>query len=190
VPAQNTVELIALARAQPGKLNFASAGNGSSSHLAGELFKSLADVDMVHIPYKGAAPALADLLGGHIQVAFDPLPSSLSNVKAGKLRGIGVTTPKKSPLLPEVPTLAESGVSGYELNGWSGFLVPAGTPRDVITQLNNEVVKIIGTADTRARFAGMGFETVGDSPAQFQAFIDKEVVKWGKVVKQLNISAD
>ena len=190
VPAKTTTELIALAKAQPGKLNFASAGNGSSSHLAGELFKMLTAVDIVHVPYKGAAPAMADLLGGHVQMSFDPLPSSISHIKAGKLRALAVTTAQRAPALNEVPTLSESGVPGYELNGWSGLLVPAGTPSRIIGRLHAEIVKVLQMPDVRTRFTNMAFDVVGNSPDEFQAFIRREVDKWGKVVKAVGITAD
>lgn len=190
VPAKSVAELITLAKAQPGKLNFASAGNGSSSHLAGELFKSITGAEIVHIPYKGAAPALTDLLGGHVQMAFDPLPSSIPNIRTGKLTALAVTTGKRSSLLADVPTLSEAGVPGYELNGWSGILVPANTPPEIINRLQAEVAKILKLPDVRDRFANLGFETIGNTPRQFQAFIQEEVIKWGKVVKGANLSAD
>jgi tripartite-type tricarboxylate transporter receptor subunit TctC len=190
VPAKTVAELIAMAKAQPGKLNFASAGNGSSSHLAGELFKSLAGVQMVHVPYKGAAPAMNDVLGGRVEMTFDPLPSSLAHIKAGKLRPLAVTTTTRSKALPEVPTLAEAGVPGYELNGWSGLLVQANTPKDIVRALNQEIVAIIKAPDISERFAGFGFDIVGNTPEQFQAFIEAEVVKWGKLVRDANIHAD
>jgi tripartite-type tricarboxylate transporter receptor subunit TctC len=190
VPARSTAELIALAKAQPGKLNFASAGNGSSSHLAGELFKLMSGVNIVHVPYKGSAPAMADLLGGNVQMTLDPLPSSLGNIRAGKLRALAVTTESRAPLLKDVPTLSESGLPGYDMNGWSGLLVPAGTPSKIVSRLHGEIVKVLAMPDVKSRFSGMGFETVGNSPAEFQKFITREVDKWGKMVKTLNISAD
>ena len=188
--AKSVAELITLAKAQPGKLNFASAGNGSSSHLAGELFKSMTGVAIVHIPYKGAAPALNDLLGGHVDMAFDPLPSSIGNIRAGKLTALAVTTGNRAPLLANVPTLSEAGAPGYELNGWSGILVPAGTPRQIINRLHAEVTKILQLPEVRDRFENLAFQTIGNTPQQFQAFIQAEVMKWGKVVKAANISAD
>jgi tripartite-type tricarboxylate transporter receptor subunit TctC len=190
VPARTTAELIALAKAQPGKLNFASAGNGSSSHLAGELFRMMSGINIVHVPYKGAAPALADLLGGHVQMSFDPLPSSLSNIKSGKLRALAVTTLSRSPSLSDVPTISESGIPGYELNGWSGLLVPAGTPARVVNFLNSHIVKILQMPDVKSRFTSMAFEVIGNTPEEFQRFIGREVEKWGKVVRSANISAD
>jgi tripartite-type tricarboxylate transporter receptor subunit TctC len=190
VPAKTVKELIAAAKAQPGKLNFASAGNGSSSHLAGELFKSLTTVQVMHIPYKGAAPAMTDLLGGRVEMSFDPLPSSLAHIRAGKLKPLAVTTSKRSSVLPDVPTLAEAGVPGYELNGWSGLLVHADTPKEIVRSLNRDIVAIIKAPDIRERFAGMGFDIVGDTPEQFQAFLEAEVAKWGKVVRAAKIHAD
>ena len=190
VEAKNVAELIAMAKAQPGKLNFASAGNGSSSHLAGELFKSLTGVQVVHVPYKGAAPAMNDVLGGRVEMTFDPLPSSLAHLKAGKLRPLAVTTTSRSAALPDVPTMAEAGVAGYELNGWSGLLVHAGTPKEIVRALNQEIVAIIKAPDLRERFTGLGFDIVGNAPEQFQAFLEAEVVKWGKVVRDANVHAD
>jgi tripartite-type tricarboxylate transporter receptor subunit TctC len=190
VPARNTAELVALAKAQPGKLNFASAGNGSSSHLAGELFRTMSGVDIVHVPYKGAGPAMADLLGGHVQMSFDPLPSSIASIKAGKLRALAVTTAQRAPSLSEVPTLAESGVPGYELNGWSGLLVPAGTPPAIVRRLHAQIVNVLNMPDVRSRFTSMAFEVVGNTPEEFQAFVQREVEKWGRVVKAAKISAD
>jgi tripartite-type tricarboxylate transporter receptor subunit TctC len=190
VPANTVAELIAIAKAQPGKLNFASAGNGSSSHLAGELFKNLTGVQIVHVPYKGAAPAMNDLLGGRVEMSFDPLPSSMAHIKAGKLRPLAVTTTTRSKALPEVPTLAEAGVPGYELNGWSGLLVHANTPKDIVRALNQEIVAIIKAPDISERFAGLGFDIVGNTPEQFQAFIEAEVAKWGRLVRAANIHAD
>src|SRR5262245_34881931 len=190
LPVKSVQELVATAKERPGKLNFASAGNGSSSHLAGELFKSMASVQVVHIPYKGAAPAMNDVLGGRVEMTFDPLPSSLSHIKAGKLKALAVTTATRASVLPDVPTMAEAGVPGYELNGWSGFLVHAGTPKEIVRALNREVVAIIKAPEIRERFAGMGFDVVGNTPEEFQAFIEAEVAKWGKVVRDANMYAD
>lgn len=189
VQATSVAQLIALARANPGKLNFASAGNGSSSHLAGELFKSMTGVQVVHVPYKGAAPAMNDLLGGRVEMTFDPLPSSLSHIRAGKLRALAVTTLHRSASLPDVPTLSEAGVPGYELNGWSGILVHANTPREIVRTLHQEVVAVINTPDMKQRFAALGFDVVGNTPEEFQAFIESEVQKWGKLVRAAGLSA-
>ena len=190
VGAKNVAELIAMAKAQPGKLNFASAGNGSSSHLAGELFKSLTGVQVVHVPYKGAAPAMNDVLGGRVEMTFDPLPSSLAHIKGGKLRPLAVTTTGRSAALPDVPTMAEAGVAGYELNGWSGLLVHSGTPKEIVRALNQEIVAIVKAPDLRERFTGLGFDIVGNTPEEFQAFLEAEVAKWGKVVRDANVHAE
>ena len=181
LPVRSIKELVALARSRPGQLNFSSAGNGSSSHMGGELFKSLAKVDIVHVPYKGAAPAMVDLLGGHVHMTFDPLPSSLPHVRAGKLRALAVTSGKRSGAIPELPTVAEAGVAGYEISGWSGVLVPSGTPKQIVGQLHGEITRIVNLSDVKDRFTGLGFETVGNTPDQFDAFIRSEIAKWGKV---------
>lgn len=190
LPVRSIKELVALARSRPGQLNFSSAGNGSSSHMGGELFKSLAKVDIVHVPYKGAAPAMVDLLGGHVHMTFDPLPSSLPHVRAGKLRALAVTSGKRSGAIPELPTVAEAGVAGYEISGWSGVLVPSGTPKQIVGQLHGEIMRIVNLPDVKDRFTGLGFETVGNTPDQFDAFIRSEIAKWGKVVREAKIYAD
>ena len=189
VPAKSVDDVITLARAQPGTLNFASAGNGSSSHMAGELFKSLTGAQIIHVPYKGAAPAMTDLLAGQVQMAFDPLPSSLANIKAGKLRSVAVTSAKRSAALPDVPTIGEA-VPGYELAVWYGVLAPAATPKDIIGRLHAEIVKILNMPDVKERVTGLGFETMSGTPEQFQAFIEAEVVKWGKVVREAGLQAN
>jgi tripartite-type tricarboxylate transporter receptor subunit TctC len=186
VPATSISEVMALAKSQPGKLHFASAGNGSSSHMAGELFKSLTGAQIVHVPYKGAAPAMTDLLAGQVQMAFDPLPSSLANIKAGKLRAVAVTSARRSAALPDVPAIGES-IPGYELAVWYGVVAPANTPKDVIGRLHAEIVRILNLPDVKERIAGLGFETLAGSPDQFQAFIEAEVAKWGKVVRDAGL---
>lgn len=186
VSANSLADVMALAKSQPGKLHFASAGNGSSSHMAGELFKSLTGAQIVHVPYKGAAPAMTDLLAGQVQMAFDPLPSSLANIKAGKLRAVAVTSAKRSPALPDVPAIGEI-VPGYELAVWYGVVAPANTPADIIGRLHAEIVRILNLPDVKERVAGLGFETLGGTPDQFQAFIEAEVAKWGKVVREAGL---
>ena len=151
VPAHNVTELIALAKAKPGQLNFASGSTGSAGHLAGELFKTMAGVDMVHIPYKGAAPAVVDLLAGHVSLMFDNLSSALPNIRAGRVRAIAVTTLKRSPLLPALPTISESGLSGFDVSTWFGVFAPGGTPPAVVARLNAEIVRILNTAQMRER---------------------------------------
>jgi tripartite-type tricarboxylate transporter receptor subunit TctC len=185
--AKNVKELIALAKASPGRLNFASAGNGTSQHLSGELFKTLAGVDMVHVPYKGTAPAMVDLIAGQVQLAFDNVTTIVPYIQAGKLRALAVTPAKRSAILPDVPTVAEAGVPGYEASVWFGVFAPAGTPQPVIARLHAEILKALNTADLRARMVAMGTDISGMGPAEFQAFVRKEVPKWAEVVRKANV---
>ena len=189
-PFKTVSELIAYAKANPGKVNFGSSGSGSSIHLSGELFKSMAKVDMVHIPYKGSAPAVNDLLGNQIAIMFDNMPSAIQHVRAGKLRPIAVTTAKRSPELPDVPTIAESGVPGYEATSWFGLFAVAGTPAPIVTQLNKALVKVLNQPDVKAKIVAQGGEVVAETPEQFAAFIKAETAKWGKVVKESGASVD
>jgi tripartite-type tricarboxylate transporter receptor subunit TctC len=189
-PFKTVKEMIAYAQANPGKLNFGSSGSGSSIHLSGELFKSMAKVDMVHIPYKGSAPAVNDLLGNQIAIMFDNMPSAIQHVRAGKLRAIAVTTAKRSPELPDVPTIAEAGVPGYEATSWFGMFAPAATPAPIVAQLNKALVKVLNQPDTKQKIAAQGGEVVAETPAQFAAFIQAETAKWGKVVKESGASVD
>ena len=189
-PYKTVQELIAYAKANPGKVNFGSSGSGSSIHLSGELFKSMAKVDMQHVPYKGSAPAVTDLLGNQIGIMFDNMPSAIQHVRSGKLRPIAVTTAKRSPELPDVPTIAEAGVPGYEATSWFGMFAPAGTPAPIITQLNKALVKVLAQPETRKKINEQGAETAGETPEQFAAFIQQESVKWGKVVKESGASVD
>ena len=163
-------ELIALAKSKSGKLNFASSGNAAAPHLAGEAFKIAAGVDMQHVPYKGSGPALTDLMGGQVQLMFDSLPSSISHVKSGKLRAIAVTTAKRSSALPSVPTIAESGVPGFDISTWYGIWAPAGTPTEIVSKLSGEIAKIVKLADVRERLGGLGAEPAGNSPDEFAAY--------------------
>ena len=189
-PYKTVKELIAYAKANPGKVNFGSSGNGSSIHLSGELFKSLARVDMVHVPYKGSAPAVTDLLGNQIGIMFDNMPSAIQHVRSGKLVPIAVTTAKRSPELPNVPTIAEAGVPGYEATSWFGMFAPAGTPAPVLTKLNTALVKVLNQAEVKKKINDQGAETVSETPEQFAAFIKAESIKWGKVVKESGASLD
>lgn len=189
-PYKTVQELIAYAKANPGKVNFGSSGSGSSIHLSGELFKSMAKVDMQHVPYKGSAPAVTDLLGNQIGIMFDNMPSAIQHVRSGKLRPIAVTTAKRSPELPDVPTIAEAGVPGYEATSWFGMFAPAGTPAPIVTQLNKALVKVLAQPDIKKKINEQGAETAGETPEQFAAFIQKESVKWGKVVKESGASVD
>ncbi|MDT0138362.1 tripartite tricarboxylate transporter substrate binding protein [Acidovorax sp. PRC11] len=189
-PFKTVQELIAYAKANPGKINFGSSGSGSSIHLSGELFKSMAKVDMQHVPYKGSAPAVTDLLGNQIAIMFDNMPSAIQHVRSGKLRAIAVTTARRSSELPDVPTIAEAGVPGYEATSWFGMFAPAGTPAPVVAQLNAAIVKVLAQPDIRKKLAEQGAEAAGETPAQFADFIQKESVKWGKVVRESGASVD
>jgi tripartite-type tricarboxylate transporter receptor subunit TctC len=189
-PFKNVKEMIAYAKAHPGKINFGSSGNGSSIHLSGELFKQMAGVDMQHVPYRGSAPAVSDLLGGQISVMFDNMPSAIPHVKGGKLRALAVTTAKRSPALPDVPTIAEAGVPGYEATSWFGLLAPAGTPAPVVAKLNASILKALADPEVKKKLAEQGAEPFGEKPEQFAAFIQSETLKWGKVVKESGASLD
>ncbi|GKS74800.1 tripartite tricarboxylate transporter substrate binding protein [Acidovorax sp. SUPP950] len=189
-PYKTVQELIAYAKANPGKVNFGSSGSGSSIHLSGELFKSMAKVDMQHVPYKGSAPAVTDLLGNQIGIMFDNMPSAIQHVRSGKLRPIAVTTAKRSPELPDVPTIAEAGVPGYEATSWFGMFAPAGTPAPIVAQLNKALVKVLSQPETKKKLADQGAEPVSETPEQFAAFIQAESAKWGKVVKESGASVD
>jgi tripartite-type tricarboxylate transporter receptor subunit TctC len=183
VAAQSIRELLALAKARPRQLNYGSGGVGTASHLATELLKLMAHVELVHVPYKGLGPALADLMGGQVQLIISTMASALPQVKAGKLRPLAVTTAKRSPFFPEVPTMDEAGVRGYEFNTWYGMLVPAGTPRPIVERLNRETAKLLDSAAIKEQFATQGIEAAPTSPEQFGAYLRTEVEKWGKVVK-------
>ena len=189
-PYKSVKDLIAYAKANPGKVNFGSSGNGSSIHLSGELFKSLAKVDMQHVPYKGSAPAVTDLLGNQIGIMFDNMPSAIQHVRSGKLVPLAVTTAKRSPELPNVPTIAEAGVPGYEATSWFGMFAPAGTPAPVLAKLNAAIVKVLAQPDVKKKINEQGAEVYSETPEQFAAFIQAESVKWGKVVKESGASLD
>ncbi|WP_412556593.1 Bug family tripartite tricarboxylate transporter substrate binding protein [Xylophilus sp. GOD-11R] len=189
-PFKTVKEMIAYAKANPDKLTFASSGNGTSIHLAGELFKTLTGVSMQHIPYKGSAPALADLIAGQTNVMFDNLPSSIAFVRGGKLRPIAVTTLQRSPELPDVPTVAESGVPGFDASSWFGLLAPAGTPPAVIKRIDDALLKVMASTDLKKKIMEQGGQPVGETPEQFAAFIRTETTKWAKVVKESGASVD
>ena len=184
VPATNVAELIALAKARPGTLAFASAGNGTTQHLAGELFKKMADVDMIHVPYKGNAPAVTDLVGGQVQVMFDNIPVSLQQVRAGRLRALAVTGPARSPVLPQLPTVAEAALPGYNITSWFGLYAPSGTSPQIIERLNREANKALSSVPIRRRLTDQGIEPAGGTPGQFAEFMRTELVKWGKIVRE------
>jgi tripartite-type tricarboxylate transporter receptor subunit TctC len=190
LPAKSVKELVALARAKPGAINYASTGNGTLPHLAAELFKAQAKIDMVHVPYKGSAPAVTDLLGGQVQVFFGNVLSVIEQVRSGKLRGLAVTSLERMPVSPAIPTLAQSGFPGFEAGTWFGLMAPAGTPREIVSRLHAEVVKTLRLPETRERLAGQGATTVGNTPDEFGAYIRSESAKWAKVLKASGVRAD
>jgi tripartite-type tricarboxylate transporter receptor subunit TctC len=189
-PFKSVKELIAYARANPGKLTFASSGSGTSIHLSGEMFQQMAGVEMQHIPYKGSAPALTDLLGGQTAIMFDNMPSVIGHVRAGKLRPIAVTTPNRSPAVPDVPTIAESGVPGYSATSWFGLLAPTGTPAPVMAKLHGSILKALADPEVKKKMAEQGAEPHGEKPEQFAEFIRSETAKWGQTVKVSGATAD
>ena len=188
--ATTVKELIALAKARPGEINFASSGHGTPAHLAGELFDSMAGVRMVHVPYKGATPALADLLGGQVQLMFSTMPPALPHVRDGKLRALAVTSAKRSPAAPELPTVDEIALPGFEANTWHGVVVPAGTPAAIVARLNREIVAILHLRDVVERLSSQGAEALGSTPEEFAAYIKSETLKWAKVVRDSGAKAE
>jgi len=190
VAAKSVQELIALAKAKPGQLNYASSGSGSSAHLAAELFKSMAGVNLTHVPYKGGGPAVTSLVGGETVVGFATAPSVLQQIKSNRLRGLAVTTLKRTAAAPELPTIAESGVPNYDANTWYGALAPAKTATPIVTRLHTEFIKIMQSADILERIAVLGYEASTTTPQEFAAYIKAEIAKWGKVVKATGIRAD
>jgi tripartite-type tricarboxylate transporter receptor subunit TctC len=187
VPARNLKELIALAKARPGKLNFASSGIGSSNQMAGELLKVMAGVNIVHVPYKGNAPALTDTVAGHVEMMFSGVPAIVPHVQSGRLRALGIGSLKRFPALPQVPTFDEAGVRGYEATTWFGLMAPAKTPREIIARWNAEVGKILATADIKERFANDGLEPMGGTAEEFGKFIRSEIDKYAKVIKAAGV---
>jgi tripartite-type tricarboxylate transporter receptor subunit TctC len=190
IPANNVREFIAYAKANPGKLNFGSGSTGSAGHLAGELFKTMAGVDMTHVPYKGAAPAMNDLIGGQIQLMFDNLASSLGQVRAGRVKALAVTTAKRTPLAPELPTIAESGLPGFDINTWFGIFVPAGTPREIVDRLHDQFAHALASPDVREKMLSLGAEPVGNRPEEFAAYIRAEADKYARVIRASGAKAD
>ncbi|MPZ42764.1 MAG: tripartite tricarboxylate transporter substrate binding protein [Betaproteobacteria bacterium] len=182
LPARNVKELVALARARPGEIVYASSGNGSSLHLCAEYLKYLAKIDMLHVPYKGVGPALPDLLAGQVQLLFSDMPPFAPYIKSGKLRALGVTTAKRSPLLPDIPAIAET-VPGYELAGWYGVLAPAGTPRAIVQRLHAEIQKIMRSPQMKERYVALAIEPVERTPEQFGEYVKSELAKWGKTIQ-------
>jgi tripartite-type tricarboxylate transporter receptor subunit TctC len=190
LPAKNFGELLKLARAKPGKLNFGSTSPGGSPHMSAELLKMMAGIDIVHVPYKGAGPMLIDLIGGQIQIGFDNLPSSMAHIKSGKVRALAVTTAKRWPGTPDVPTVAESGVAGYEVSGWFGLLAPAGTPKPVIDALYRAVSAMLKQPDVRKQMLELGAEPGGNTPEAFAKQVADEVAKWKKVVAATGVKVE
>jgi len=190
VPAKDVRQLIALAKRQPNALSFASSGNGGISHLVGEHFKSVAGIEMLHVPYKGDTPALIDLASGQVHLMFGTAVSFLPYVKSRRLNALAVTNPKRSPIVPDVPTVAESGLAGFEALQWFGVLAPAGTPRELVTRLNGDIIKTLRLPDVRERMAALGAEVVGSSPEQFASFQKADAAKWAKVVKESGAKID
>jgi tripartite-type tricarboxylate transporter receptor subunit TctC len=183
VPVRTVKELLDYAKANPGKLTFASGGNGSISHLLGEYFKSMAHVDMLHVPYKGDAQMVTDLLGGQVNMAFGTAVAFLPHVKSGKVVALAVTNPKRSTTQTQLPTVSEAGVPGYEAVQWFGIALPAGTPHEIVQRLNGEILAILAMPDVRARFSELGFDVVGDKPEEFAAFLRAENAKWKKIAE-------
>ncbi|MDP2239110.1 MAG: tripartite tricarboxylate transporter substrate binding protein [Burkholderiales bacterium] len=190
VPAKSVQELIALAKASPGKLNYASAGTGSSLHMAGELFKHATGTDMLHVPYKGTGPAMTDLIGGRVQLIFSTMPPALPHVKSGKLRALGVTTAKRATAAPEVPTIAESGVKGFNVSNWQGILLPAKTPAAIVRKLNRDLLATLKLPGMPEALAAQGLESAGSTPEAFGALIKAEIAKYTQVVKAAGIHVD
>jgi tripartite-type tricarboxylate transporter receptor subunit TctC len=190
VPANTVAEFIALLKSQPAKLSYSSAGNGSQPHLAAELFKSMTGTDMIHVPYKGAPPAMNDLIAGHVAASFATTPTAVPNVKAGKVKALGVSSPKRVPALPDVPTIAESGVPGYDANGYFGLMAPAGVPPSIVAKVNAAVVTIVQEPSMRKTLSDLGYEASPSTPAEHAAFLREEVAKWTRVVKESGAKID
>ena len=190
VKANSVKELIALARAQPGKLAYASSGAGSSIHMSGEMFNHMLGLDITHIPYKGSGPAVTDLIGGQVQIMFDNIPSSIPHIRSGKLRALATTGAKRAAALPELPTLVEAGVPGYESGAWFGLAVPAGTPKEIIERLNAEGQKAARSPEFIKRMRDLGYEIVGGTPAQMAEMIQDEIKRWGPIVKASGAKVD
>ena len=190
VKANSIPELIALAKANPGRLNYASGGIGTANHVAGELFKYMAKVDIVHVPYKGGGPALSDVTGGQVQILFNTMTSTVGFIKSGKLRGLAVTGTQRLPETPELPTVAESGLPGFEVSAWFGVMAPAKTPQAIVKRLNEEIVAITRSAEARASFAQQSAEPVGSTPQAFAAHVRGDIDKWTKVARAANLKAE
>ncbi|MDB5520676.1 MAG: extra-cytoplasmic solute receptor family protein, partial [Tardiphaga sp.] len=189
-PAKTIAELIAYGKAHPGEINFGSAGAGTASHITGEYFGRVAGIKLTHIPYKGTGPALVDLIGGHIPMAFAPIPATHASVSGGQMRALGVSSPGRSSLLPEVPTIAESGLPGFDASLYYGLIAPAGTPRPIIDRLNKELRAALSSDDVRSRLIQDGAEPTPGSPEDYAAFIDKDETKWAEIVKAIGLKEE
>jgi len=190
LPAKSVKELIALARARPGDLTYASSGNGSGGHLAAELLKNMAGINMLHVPYKGGGPALVDLLAGQVQVLFATYVTSKPHIQSGRVRALGVSTAKRPAALPDLPTIAEAGVPGYDSGVWYGILAPAGTPQEIIAKLNSEILRVLNHPELRNLLVGGGIEPIGSPPEELGRYIKSEITKWAKVVKEAGVRVD
>lgn len=187
---KTVADVIAAARAQPGKFTYASAGNGTSIHLAGEVFAALAQVDMQHIPYKGSGPAVTDLIGGQVNYMFDSITSARPHIQSGKLRALGLTTSKRSAALPQVPTIAEAGLPGYEVSPWFAVFMPAATPKPIVARVNAALLEAMKQPDIRAKFETIGAEAIGSSPEELASHLQREITRWGKLITERNIKSD
>ncbi len=190
LPAKSVKEMIALAKARPGQLNYGSSGPGATDHLAGELFNVMAGVRMVHIPYKGGAPAMLDLVSGNVQLVFSTVSTAVSAMQSGRVRALGMTGNQRFELMPEIPTIAEAGLKGFEVSNWYGVFVPAGTPKDVVSRLNAEIVKALAAPDVRKRLLDSGIVATSSTPEGFAAYVKSETGKWAKVIKNAGITAE
>jgi tripartite-type tricarboxylate transporter receptor subunit TctC len=190
VPVKSVKDLLALTAAQPGKLNYASAGNGAPNHLATELLKNLSGMNITHVPYKGAPQALVDLVGGNMHLTLNSIPPTIQHIKAGRLRLLAVSSAKRSPQLPDVPTIAESGVPGYEFITWFGMLAPAATPRDIVARLQSVVAQVVNTPETKAQFEKLGYDAVASTPTEFAAHIRAESEKNARIIKLIGAKVD
>jgi len=189
-PVKTIKDLVALAKAKPGSINYASSGSGSAGHLAAELFKRVAHIEMVHIPYKGAAPALTDVVAGQAQLYFTSPISAQPFVKGGRLRMVAVTSLKRSPSMPDIPTVAESGYPDFDVVSWWGVLTPAAVPKEIIGKLHAEIVKVLALPEIKAKFADQGADVASDTPEQFAVYIKTEIAKWGKLIRELGVKSD
>ena len=190
LPANNVKELIALAKAQPGALNFGSSGTGTIVHLSGEMLRSRGGIDIVHVPYKGTQLVIPDLISGRITMLFDNIVSAQPNLKTGKLKAIGISSDRRSPLFPDLPTISESGVPGFEASTWFGVFAPAGTPKEIVARLNHEIVAALQSAEMRERLANLGADPVGSTPEEMAKTVAAETAKWAKVIKDANVKID